>query len=228
MDENIHANHRKRMKTRFLATGGEGFSNHELLEMVLFGVIPRKNTNPIAHHLIKYFGSLKGVFMADVQELQQVGGIGEQTAVYLKTVFELHKAILKDNDKTCYTTYEQVGELILNRYMYIVEETVMLFLFDKMGRLKKESVVSKGDLDKVLPDMKKLITLASASGVCYAALAHNHPSGRVSPSFSDRGFTYTLRNIFGNIGVTLREHYVIGDDLYAGICKNDYTNEAVK
>ena len=69
MGEHLHAGHRQRLKNRYLDFGVENFSDHELLEMLLFYAIPQRNTNDLAHALIDRFGSLAGVLSADIDSL---------------------------------------------------------------------------------------------------------------------------------------------------------------
>ena len=82
--DNPHAKHRQRLRERFLSTGLEGFQDHEILELALFYVYSRRDTNPIGHALIERFGSLSGVLDAPVEALRRVPGVGPQAAVFLK------------------------------------------------------------------------------------------------------------------------------------------------
>ena len=75
----LHKDHRQRMRRRFLVTSGRGFSDHELLEMLLFGSVPRANTNPTAHMLLDRFGSISDVLSADPEELRKIKGVGESS-----------------------------------------------------------------------------------------------------------------------------------------------------
>ena len=85
----MHSGHRERVKQKFEVCGDAAFSDHELLEQLLFYSIPRQNTNDIAHRLIERFGSLKGVTEARLEELMNVEGVGRNTAVLIKTVFAI-------------------------------------------------------------------------------------------------------------------------------------------
>ncbi len=88
-EKDLHKGHRQRMLRRFIEDGFDNFAEHEVLEVYLFGVIPRANTNPIAHRLIKKFGSLLKVFQAPYEELLEVIGVGERTAEYIKAYLPL-------------------------------------------------------------------------------------------------------------------------------------------
>lgn len=84
--QNLHAGHRQRLKKRFDAVGLKGFEEHTLLELLLFYAIPQKDTNALAHELIRRFGSLDGVLQAGMAQLMQVNGVGENAARMLKVV----------------------------------------------------------------------------------------------------------------------------------------------
>ena len=84
MKDNVHENHRERMRERYLLNGTDGMEPHEVLEMMLYYTIPRSDTNPIAHRLIDTFGSFSGVLDASADDLAKVCGIGSKAAVFLK------------------------------------------------------------------------------------------------------------------------------------------------
>ena len=84
MDENLHANHRRRMREKFLNHGAAAFNDHELLEMLLYYAIPRANTNPLAHRLINTYGSLTEIFNGDIESHKEIEGLGPATAEYLQ------------------------------------------------------------------------------------------------------------------------------------------------
>ena len=82
--ENIHGGHRDRMRSRYLQEGPDGFADHELLEMLLYGCIPRGDTNPVAHLLLKEFGSLSNLLESDAHEIAKTEGVGLKSAIFLQ------------------------------------------------------------------------------------------------------------------------------------------------
>ena len=88
----MHEGHRHRLTERFLKEGLEGFEEHEILEYMLFYVLPRVDTNAVAHRLIDTFGSLSGVLEADARDITQIEGIGEKSAAYLSMFPEVFRA----------------------------------------------------------------------------------------------------------------------------------------
>ena len=112
----MHENHRDRMRKRFLRDGLDHFEKHEVIEMLLFGLIPRRNTNDIAHRLIDRFGSIAGIIDAPYSEIIKVKGIGEKGAISLKFFSEFIRIYLLDQadpgDKIL--TREDIGKIFIN------------------------------------------------------------------------------------------------------------------
>ncbi len=96
MQKNVHEGHRKRLKSRFLEEGLDGFDDHQVLELLLFFSIPQKNTNVLAHELIEKYGSLSGVLEADPKDLITNKGIGENSAALISLIPALSRRYLKD------------------------------------------------------------------------------------------------------------------------------------
>ena len=139
--KNLNQGHRSRMRKRYLTCGFSGFQEHEILELLLFYALPRVNTNPIAHQLLKEFHSLAGVLDADPVELQKVPGIREQAAVFLNMLPELFRYYQLSKE----TEQENREQLELDRgsfmamhlkhlYTGIQREQVAVLLLDKIGR----------------------------------------------------------------------------------------------
>lgn len=103
----VHTGHRARMRSRLAETGIEGFKPHEILEMLLFCVIPKRNVNPLAHALLDEFGSVDGVLSASSESLSRVPGVGPQTGEFFAA---LNKA-LEAYRETCYQTPKSIGTL---------------------------------------------------------------------------------------------------------------------
>ena len=111
--DNLHQGHRERLRRRFLAEGLDAFEDHQVLELLLFHVVPRVDTNPIAHQLLKRFGSLSAVLEADPRDLATVEGIGKQAAVFLSLIPQVTRRYFQDRvsrDQPHLTTSEAVAD----------------------------------------------------------------------------------------------------------------------
>lgn len=117
MSENdLHTGHRERLRKRFLEEGLDSFEDHQLLELLLFHAIPRGDTNPVAHRLMKRFGSLSAVLEADTKDVSGVEGVGEKAAAFLSMIHQVtrryfHDRIVRDRPKL--NTFEAVTEYLI-------------------------------------------------------------------------------------------------------------------
>ncbi len=221
MANNIHKNHRARMREKFLSDHGENMPDHELLEIILFGCVPRRDTNAVAHALIDKFGSLSGVFASSVQELKTVSEIGDTAAVYIKAFSQINKRLsceIKNGD--VFTTYGEIGEYFTKLFKYETVEKLYLLLFDKKGRIIKKVIVAEGDLSQAHLNMRVIIENAVSKNAYSAAIAHNHPSGIIHPSIEDKTLTVIVEQQLSLLGIHFIDHYIVSDDSFVGIKEN--------
>ncbi len=222
----LHAGHRKRMETRFLATdknGDSSFEEHELLEMLLFLSIPRQNTNETAHLLLSEFGSLRGVFEAPVCALKKVPRIGDRSAFLIRLVSVLiHSYICEPNCSRPPLHLSETAEIVSylhNLFFGYSRETVYMLLFDGSGALIcTEHVSSATDTATEAVYCKTgMIRAAVLHGAEYIILAHNHPSGNGTYSKEDICTTHDLIHTFNAIGIKMLEHYIVTEHTCVGI-----------
>ena len=100
MSENIHKGHRERMRKKFIQSGFDGFTNHEILELLLFYSRPRIDTNAIAHRLIDKYKTISGVCNADIEDLKEIEGIDEASAVLIKMIPLLAKEYMNSSSNS--------------------------------------------------------------------------------------------------------------------------------
>ena len=118
-DSLIHKGHRQRMRDKLLSYGSRIFNSYELLEMLLYYVIPYKNTNPISKRLLQRFGSIDGVFSASVDELCEVEGVGAAVADFIKKVAALTEEDYSKGDENVFDDYSKVGLFFVSRGTWI-------------------------------------------------------------------------------------------------------------
>ena len=133
----IHDGHREKMRQRFLKGGLENFADHEVLELLLYYAIPRRDTNPIAHALMERYGALSAVLNAPVEDLKKVPGIGESAAILLKLAPQVYsRARLADAEQeTVLNTVSRVGAYLLERFSGERNEVLYQLCLDRKGRL---------------------------------------------------------------------------------------------
>ena len=217
-EKNLHAGHRTRLKNRFLKEGIDGFEKHNMLELLLFYALPRQDTNPIAHALLNRFGSLSGVFAADIAELCAVEGVSEHTATLIKLVPEIARYAASEPDRgEVYTSLNKVGDLMVKRYAGVHVEIAYLLLFDNRAHLLDIVKVSTGTANRVEIDLRRVIECALKRNATSAVLTHNHPNGTLTPSAEDIATTEEVEKALKTIHVPLREHLLVAGNKYEPI-----------
>ena len=209
--ENLHEGHRSRLKAKFLEHPSI-LSDHELLEVLLYGAIPRIDTNKIAHRLLKTFGSLSNVFSASEKELMSVDGIGKNSAISIMIVGNLAERLIKErinSKKIRMFSYYENREEIIKDFAGLYEEKVIIYLLD--NKFRKISSVTFEDREKFsvkldIPELAKAVAIYKPK---YAIVAHNHPSGKTDPSEDDDFTTQKLSLLCSIHGVNLVDHVIV-------------------
>ena len=137
-----HSGHRERKRRQFRDHGIDAFADHEVLELLLYYAIPRRDTNPAAHALLDRFGSLNAVFSAPVEELERVPGVGANAALLLKLVPQVYRRArtsIAQNEVVLDTT-ERIGEFFVEQFVAQTSEVMYQLCLDAKGRLLPEGV----------------------------------------------------------------------------------------
>lgn len=212
----IHDGHRQRIKERFLKNGLDGFSEHEVLELLLFYCIPRRDTNEIAHRLEKRFGSLTEVIEAPVKELKKVDGVGENAAMFLSVLKETNRYlnICRARENKVLRSIGECGEYLRHFFDGIRNEVVYLLCMDAKGMVIDCYKVGEGGVNSASVSIRKIIDIAITSNATSVVLAHNHPSGLAIPSADDIQTTRRLAKALYMADVILTDHIVVADKDY--------------
>ncbi len=214
---NIHEEHRIRMRQKYL-NAPDAMPDHEILELLLFNVIPRKNTNPIAHALLNTFGSLEGIFDADPKKLVQVEGVGEKTAFFLKEIRYLWKRIeTSAASRETMDSYEKIARYFIATFCNEINESVYVMLLDARAHLIACKKIFEGTVISSSIDSRKIAEFALLQGAARVVIAHNHLSGCADPSDEDISTTRYLRRVLRGVDIELEEHFVIAGSSYCPI-----------
>ena len=212
--ENLHANHRSRMIEKF-SNNPNSFSEHELLEMLLYPLIPRKNTNDIAHRLLKTFGSIKNVLSASPKELASVNGVGVKTASSLTLYGKIFESISETAKKPPLSmgfSYESNLKEILENFIGLKVELFVLYLLDKNYKVINKISYQSNRADEVDGNVSEIVKAIAINNPTYAIMCHNHPFGKAQPSINDDTSTVKMNLLCSLHGVTLLDHVIVGRD----------------
>lgn len=217
----LHDGHRQRLIQRFLEEDLDNFEPHNVLELLLFYAIPRKDTNELAHVLIDTFGSLKGVFDAPYEELIKVTGIGPNTAALLKLVPSLTRTYYSSDARSIILdTSEKSGEYFLPYYIGQTEEVVRLACLDAGGKVISNQILHRGSANAAEVNMRKIVNIALRNNAMGVILAHNHPGGLPLPSEEDVATTKSIREALMPMGILLMDHIIVAGQDYVSMARS--------
>ena len=223
----LHEGHRARMRERLARAGAESLADHELLEMLLYYVQPRRDTNEMAHQLIEECGSLCDVMEALPEHLCRVPFVKENTAVYLRLLGELSKryarskfALQNEPMKTVYDSNEKLSAFIYPRFIGQTTERMLALLFDAGMHMVDCFTVAEGSVNAVAITVRSVAEHAFSRGACSVILAHNHPGGVATPSPEDLKLTQDMITALDLLGIPLVEHFVFTERTYFPIVAN--------
>ena len=218
----LHDGYRERMRARFCADPN-GFADHEILEMLLYYIQPRRDTNELAHELIENFGSLGAVLEAGRDRLSGMSGVGESTAVYLSLLGETAKRYTigklqpEEGKSDVFDTPEKIVSFLWPRFLGLHTEQAYLLLFDNGMHLLDCFLISEGDVGGVSLSVRRIAERAYTKHAAAVVLAHNHPGGLAIPSAEDLRVTRKLSQALSLMEIPLLEHFVLSDTGYTGI-----------
>ena len=219
----IHDGHRQRLKERFLREGLDGFTDVQVLELLLFYVVPRQDTNPIAHDLLARFGTLARVLDAPVSKLTQVKGISENGATFLKLVRELDRRyVLSQGQDIILNTIQDCCDYLSRFFKGKRNETVFLLSLDAKLKLLSCREVGEGSINYASVPIRRCVEMALEDGATSVILAHNHPSGIAVPSNDDIHTTRRLAMALSAVEIQLADHIVVAEDEYVSMVQSGY------
>ena len=216
--EHYHG-HRERLRQRFKEKGDEALADYEVLELLLFRLIPRRDTKPIAKALLDRFGSLAGVFGAKHSLLQEVKGIGETVALDLKLISSASQRMLKSElkGKQVLSSWSSVIDYCHAAMAYETTEQFRILFLDKRNALIADEIQGRGTVDHTPVYPREVVKRALELSATAIILVHNHPSGDPTPSRADIDMTKTIIDTAKPLGITVHDHVIIGKQGHASL-----------
>jgi len=212
-ENNLHRGHRERLRERFIKEGIDNFSEHNILELLLFYAIPQKDTNELAHTLLNRFGSLENVLKADFDKLTEVKGIGGHTARFLSVVSRVSELyILSTKQHNQLSGLDKITDFAVETLSSADEEMMMIFLIDNKDMLLGWHVLHKGTVSKDCLDITKLMRIILGTNSTKIMLAHKYLKNKVSLKSVDIAIIDRLTEILKPISVGIKDYVVVGAD----------------
>jgi DNA repair protein RadC len=213
--------HRQRLRARLLTAGAESVADHELLELVLFLALPRRDTKPIARALLARFGSFANVIAAPLPELRGVDGMGEAGAAALKTVQAAALRLMRSEvqERPVLGNWDQLMSYltaVLSRER--VEQFRILFL-DNRNRLLADEAQARGTVNHTPVYPREVAKRALELHATALILVHNHPSGDPTPSRPDIDMTREIKVALATLSVVVHDHIIVGNGTWLSFRK---------
>jgi DNA repair protein RadC len=206
--------HRDRLRTRFREGGAEALPDYELMELILFRAIPRRDVKPLAKAIIARFGSFAEAVAAAPGRLREVDGCTEAVVTEIKVV---HAAALRTaqgevKKRAVLASMSTVLAYLRSAMAFETHEQFRILFLDKRNRLIADEVQARGTVDHTPVYVREVIKRALELSASAILLAHNHPSGDPTPSKADIEMTKQIVDAAKRLGVTVHDHIILGRD----------------
>ncbi|MFN3211401.1 MAG: RadC family protein [Roseovarius sp.] len=204
--------HRKRLRDRFMSGGASALPDYEMLELVLFRAIPRRDVKPLAHALLDRFGSFNAVISAPLEQLCAVPGIGKAVICELKVVEAAAHRLARSRvaQRPIVSSWDALLDYCHTAMAHRDTEQFRVFYLDRRNTLIADEEQARGTVDHVPVYPREVVKRALHLNASALILVHNHPSGDPTPSQSDIDMTRQVETAAQALGITLHDHIIIG------------------
>lgn len=209
--------HRERLRDRFRTAGGDLLADYELLELVLFRAIPRRDVKPLAKALLARFGSFAEVAAARPERLKEIEGMSEAAVIEVKIIQQAAKRFAKSNVEKhrSLTSFSAVLDYCRTAMAFLDREEFRILFLDKKNVLIADEVQGTGTVDHAPVYPREVMRRALELNATAMILVHNHPSGDPSPSGPDIQLTQEIVALGKSLNVAVHDHLIIGRDGFA-------------
>jgi DNA repair protein RadC len=204
--------HRMRMRQRLLKAGPDSLADHEMLEMILFIALPRRDTKPLARALLARFRTYGGVIGAPARELMTVDGVGEAGAAALKLVQASALRMMRDEVAAVpvLTSWDRLTDYLTASMQHERTEQFRILFLDGRNKLIADEVQGHGTINHAPAYPREVVKRALDLHATAVILAHNHPSGEPNPSREDVALTADIARAAATMGITVHDHIIVG------------------
>lgn len=226
MDKKIHEGHRQRVKNRYLEEGLDSFTDHQVLELLLFYCIPMKDTNELAHKLLNEYGSLSGLFESDPRDISRRCGVSENTAILISLIPSLARRYFRSRwgDRPAVNSSSKAGEFAVSLFAGRIYEAFFLICLDSQNRVIHADLVHEGTINEAPVYPRIVVEAALRHKANSVILAHNHPGGGLQPSKFDIDVTRRIAAALDAISIRMVDHIIVAGDRYLSFAEKGLLN----
>ena len=207
-----YVGHRERLRERFLESGEQGLPDYELLELMLFRAMPRRDVKPVAKALIARFGSFAEVLGARLELLCEIDGVGDSVALDIKLMEAAARRLARGaiQKRPVLSSWSSVIEYCRTAMAFEDREVFRILFLDKRNCLIADEVQGLGTVDHTPVYPREVVRRALELSATAIILVHNHPSGDPTHSTADIRMTHDIANMSKPLGLTVHDHIIVG------------------
>src|ERR1700720_3566197 len=211
--------HRERLRERFLKGGSDALADYELLELVLFRAIQRRDLKPLAKGLIKQFGSFAEAVSAPIERLKSIKGLGDAAITELKIVEAAAHQLARGqvHNRPVLSSWSNVLDYCRTAMAFADKEQLRVLFLDKRNRLIADELQQEGTVDHTPVYPREVVKRALELSATAVILVHNHPSGDPTPSRADIDMTRAIVEVALPLGIAVHDHLIVGKDGHASL-----------
>ncbi len=216
-DKPHYHGHRQRLRERFLTGGDDALPDYELVELLLFGAIPRGDVKPLAKRLIDRFGDFAGVVSAPPDRLREITGIGDSAVVIMKAVEvgARRLALGRLRERPTLSSWDALQDYLQVAMGHAEAESFRILFLDRKNNLIADEVQQQGTVDHAPVYPREVVKRALDLGATAIIMVHNHPSGDPTPSRADIEMTKHVAAAGKAMGIIVHDHVVVGHGAHA-------------
>ena len=206
-----YVGHRERLRARFMQGGAEALPDYELMELLLFRAIPRRDVKPLAKTIIEKFGSFSAAISAPETRLREVSGLGDAAIIEIKLVEAAAQRLAQGRvlNRPAISSWDALLEYCQTSMAHLDTEQFRILFLDRKNTLIADEVQQKGTVDHTPVYPREVIKRALELGSSALILVHNHPSGDPTPSDADVAMTKQIAKAGDSLGIQIHDHLVI-------------------
>jgi DNA repair protein RadC len=211
--------HRERLRERFREAGADALSDYELLELLLFRALPRRDVKPLAKLLLTTFGSFAETISASEARLSQVKGLGDSGVTELKIVQAAASRLLRGavKKRPVLASWSSVLDYCRTAQAFADREQFRVLFLDKRNQLIADEVQQVGTVDHTPVYPREVVKRALELAATAVILVHNHPSGDPTPSRADIQMTQQIISVAQPLGISVHDHIIVGKEGHASL-----------
>jgi DNA repair protein RadC len=211
--------HRERLRDRFRQHGAEALPDYELMELILFRAIPRRDTKPLAKALLAKFGSFAEAINASEERLTEIAGLGQAAITEIRVIRAAALRLMQGEvlQRPLLGSWDKVVSYCRAAMGFETREQFRILFLDKRNRLVTDEVQGQGTVDHTPVYIREVLKRALELSASSIILVHNHPSGDPTPSRADIEMTKAIVAAAAKLDISVHDHLIVGRDGHASL-----------